>query len=336
MPSEDPSVTLRRLIDGHKVTQAIRVAVELGLPDRIAAGTRDPAELAIASDADPPSLRRLLGALAAIGILTQDDTGLVGLTPVGDGLRSDAAEPLAGWARFCGSEDTARTWGELLHSVRTGESAYRHVHGMDAWEYRATHPESAALFDAAMTDLSRRTNRSLLEAYDFSRFGTVVDVGGGRGALLTALLAAHPHQHGVLFDLPHVVAGASSADGDRLRVVGGSFFDGVPSGGDAYLLRAILHDWPDEDCVRILEACRAAMGDSTRLLIIERDLADGLQEAALSDLNMLVGPGGRERTRAEYAALLARAGLRLVAALPSARGLHVFEAEVADGGDDRR
>ena len=336
MPGEEPSVALRRLIDGHKVTQAIRVAVELGLPDRIAAGTRDPDELAAASGAHPPSLRRLLRALAAIGIVTQDEAGLVDLTPVGEGLRSDAAEPLAGWARFCGSEDTARTWGELLHSVRTGESAYRHVHGMDAWEYRTTHPESAAVFDAAMTDLSRRTNRSLLEAYDFSRFGTVVDVGGGRGALLTALLAAHPQQNGVLFDLPHVVAGASSAAGDRLRVVGGSFFDGVPSGSDAYLLRAILHDWPDDDCVRILEACRAAMGEEATLLIIERDLADGLQEAALSDLNMLVGPGGRERTRAEYASLLARAGLRLVAAWPGARGLHVFEAEVVSGEEDLR
>jgi hypothetical protein len=207
---------------------------------------------------------------------------------------------------------------------------------MDPWEYRATHPESAALFDAAMTDLSRRTNRSLLEAYDFSRFGTVVDVGGGRGALLSALLAAHPHQHGVLFDLPHVVAGAPSAEGDRLRVVGGSFFDGVPGGGDAYLLRAILHDWPDDDCVRILDACRGAMGEDATLLVIERDLADGLQEAALSDLNMLIGPGGRERTRVEYASLLSSAGLRLVRAWPSARGLHVFEAEVVNGADDPR
>ena len=336
MPGEEPSVTLRRLIDGHKVTQAIRVAVELGLPDRIAAGTRDPDELAAASGAHPPSLRRLLHALEAIGIVTSDEEGRVGLTPVGEGLRSDAAEPLAGWARFCGSDDTARTWGELLHSVRTGESAYQHVHGMDAWEYRATHPESAAVFDAAMTDLSRRTNRSVLEAYDFSRFGTVVDVGGGRGALLAALLAAHPHQHGVLFDLPHVVATAPPADDDRLRIVGGSFFDGVPGGGDAYLLRAILHDWPDDDCVRILDACRAAMGDAATLLIIERDLADGLQEAALSDLNMLVGPGGRERTRAEYASLLASAGLRLVESWPSARGLHVFEATVVNGADDPR
>ena len=226
--------------------------------------------------------------------------------------------------------------GELLHSVRTGESAYQYVHGMDAWEYRATHPESAAVFDAAMTDLSRRTNRSVLEAYDFSRFATVVDVGGGRGALLAALLAAHPHQHGVLFDLPHVVATAPPADDDRLRVVGGSFFAGVPSGGDAYLLRAILHDWPDDVCVRILDACRAAMGGEATLLIIERDLADGLQEAALSDLNMLVGPGGSERTRAEYAALLASAGLRLVEAWPSARGLHVFEAEVVKGEEHPR
>ena len=336
MPAEEPSVVLRRLIDGHKVTQAIRVAVELGLPDRIAAGMRDPAELAAAGGAHPPSLRRLLRALVAIGVVSQDDAGLVSLTPVGEGLRSDAAEPLAGWARFCGSEDMMRTWGELLHSVRTGESAHWRLHGMDAWEYRATHPASAALFDAAMTDLTRRTNRSVLEAYDFARFGTVVDVGGGRGALLTALLAAHPHQHGVLFDLPHVVADAAPAQDGRLRVVGGSFFEGVPSGGDAYLLRAILHDWPDDDCVRILDACRAAMGQEATLLIIEHDLADDLQEVALSDLNMLVGPGGRERTQAEYASLLARAGLHLTAACPTGSVLHVFEATAASAGTTRR
>src|SRR3954447_1504759 len=225
MPGEEPSVTLRRLIDGHKVTQIIRVAVELGLPDRIAAGTHDPAELAAGSGAHLPSLRRLLRALAAIGIVTQDDTGRVGLTPVGEGLRSDAAEPLAGWARFCGSEDTARTWGELLHSVRTGESAYRHVHGMDAWEYRATHPESAAVFDAARTDLSRRTDRSLLEAYDFSRFGTIVDLGGGRGALLAALLAAHLHQHGAT----PTCCGRSSTTGPTTTASGSSTRAARPS-----------------------------------------------------------------------------------------------------------
>src|SRR3954452_15980152 len=153
MPGEERPVTLRRLIDGHKVTQAIRAAVELGLPDRIASGTQDPAEQAAC------------------------------------GRRAPALAPTP-------PARARRAWGELLHSVRTGESAYRHVHGMDAWEYRATHPESAAVFDAARTDLSRRTDRSLLEAYDFSRFGTIVDLGGGRGALLAALLAAHLHQHG--------------------------------------------------------------------------------------------------------------------------------------------
>jgi hypothetical protein len=325
MPDEQPSTILRRLIDGHKATQAIHAAAELGLADLLAGGARTAADLAAATETHEPSLARLLHVLATLGVLDQTTSGAFAVSEIGEGLRSDAAEPLAAWARFCGAEETQRVWGGLLHSIRTGESAFPHVHGADAWEYRAAHPEAAGRFDAAMTDLSRRTSRALLDAYDFSRFGTVVDVGGGRGALLAALLAAHPRMEGILFDLPPVVATAHAVP-ERWRAEAGSFFDAVPSGGDAYVLRAVLHDWPDEECVRILEVCRAAMRQGVALLVIERDLADGHQETALSDLNMLVGPGGRERTAAHYRELLDRAGFDLVGVTPiGAAGLHVFE-----------
>ena len=253
--------------------------------------------------------------------MLQEDGGGFALTAVGDGLRSDAEEPLGGWALFSGEADAWQAWGELLYSVRTGRSAFEHVHGAGPWEHRATHPESSAVFDRAMSDLSRRASRSLMDAYDFGRFATIVDVGGGRGGFLDALLAAHPRMHGILFDLPHVIAAAD--DAPRRRRMGGSFFDNVPEGGDAYVLRSVLHDWADDEATAILSSCRRAMGDGAVVLVVERDLgpADEHLEAKLSDLNMLVGPGGRERTIDEYAALLAHAGLHFEHSAPSAGGL---------------
>jgi len=331
---ERPSVVLRRLIDGYKVTQAIYVAATLGIADLLAEGTRDSDDLAAATGTDPDALRRLLKALAAVGVLEEHEGSTFTLTAVGEGLRSDGEEPLAGWALFSGGADAWQAWGELLYSTRTGESAFTHVHGMNAWEYRASHPESAAVFDRAMTDLARRSNRSLLDSYDFGRFSTVVDVGGGRGAFLAALLEAHPGMHGVLFDLPHVIetsAATIGATDSRRRVEAGSFFERVPEGGDAYVLRAVLHDWGDDEALAILRTCRRAMTGEARLLVIERDLgpANELPETKLSDLNMLVGPGGRERMIDEYATLFQEAGFRFDRSTPSAFGLHVIEGTPA-------
>jgi hypothetical protein len=178
-------------------------------------------------------------------------------------------------------------------------------------------------------------NAAVLAAYDFGRFGTVVDVGGGNGALLAALLAAHPHLRGILFDQPHVVSGAppvleAAQVVDRCEIVGGSFFSSVPEGGDAYVLKSIIHDWEDEECVAILRSCRSAMSEEAAVLVIERDLGAPNENPAakLSDLNMFVMPGGRERTLDEYATLFERAGLRRLAAHPSRSGHLVIEAGV--------
>jgi hypothetical protein len=334
--SERPTAALRRLVNGYQVTQAIHVAATLGIADLLRDGQRTSDELAAATETHAPSLHRVLRALAAVGVLHEDDGGRFSLTEIGACLRSDAAEPVGGWAAYVGRPSHFAAWSNLLHTVRTGENAFRSVHGCDVWEYRVHHPGDGAVFDRAMTDTSRRANRDLLEAYDFARFGRVVDVGGGHGALLAALLRAHPQMHGVVFDQPHVVAGApavleAAGIADRCEVVGGSFFDGVPPAADAYLLKAILHDWDDEDAVRILRACRDAIAPDGALLVVERELGDPNEnpDAKLSDLNMMVGPGGRERTTDEFSALLAAGGFALQRVVPTAIGLSVFEGRPA-------
>jgi O-methyltransferase domain/Dimerisation domain len=321
-----PSAELRRLINGYQVSQAIHVAAVLGIADLLAGGPRSSDDLAAAAGADPDALYRLLRALAAVDVLHEADGRRFSLTELGDGLRSDAEAPVGGWAAFIGRPSYWQTWGALLHSVRAGENAFKHVNGTDPWTFRAAHPDEAAAFDRAMADLTRRSHASVMAAYDFSRFGTIVDVGGGNGAFLASVLAEHPDQRGILLDLPHAVAGAP--DIDRLEAVAGDFFESVPKGGDAYVLRAVLHDWEDDEAAAILTTCRRAMGPGATLVIIERDLGppNALPETKLSDLNMLVAPGGRERSIAEYGDLLARAGLTLAESHEAGYGLHVILA----------
>jgi hypothetical protein len=314
----DPAATIRQLVNGFQVSQALHVAATLGLADLLAAGQRTSADLAAATNTHEPSLYRLLRALAATDVLHEADDRRFELTELGERLRSDVDDSIAGWAAFIGSRSYWTAWDDLLHSVTTGENAFQHVHGTDVWTYRSTRPEESAVFDRAMATLSRRTVGAILAAYDFSAFATIVDVGGGTGALLGAILGAAPGARGVLFDQPHVVAGAGrvlAALGvaDRCDVVGGSFLDEVPSGGDAYTMRAVLHDWTDDDAVRILQVVRKAMHADARLLVIERVIAPPNAGAAgkFSDLNLLVAPGGRERTAEEFASLFEQAGFQL-------------------------
>jgi hypothetical protein len=316
---ESPSAALLRLVNGYQVTQAIRTAVELGVADLLAEGPRASDDLAAAAGAHPATLYRLLRALASVGVLREEPERRFALTPMGACLRSDAREPLGEWAAFVGRPYHFAVWADLPHSVRTGESANERVLGMSGWDYRQRHPDEGAIFDRAMTGNSRRQAAGLLAAYDFGRFGTIVDVGGGQGAFLAAVLAKHPQVRGVLLDQPHVVAGAETVLGaagvaERCRVVGGSFFEAVPEGGDAYLLKYVLHDWADEEAVAILRACRRASGLDAALLVLERVVPPPNEgwNIKFSDLNMLVGPGGRERTREEFAELFAAAGFRLV------------------------
>lgn len=329
------SADLLRLVGGYQVSQTIHAAVELGIPDLLADEKRNADDLADATGADASTLYRLLRALASIGVLHETDGRRFSLTVLGEPLRSDVPGSVRGWVRLIGRDHVWRSWGNLTHSVRTGENAFRSLHGTDVWEWREGHAEESAIFDEAMKSLTAASNEAIMAAFDFGRFGTIVDVAGGTGALLASLLRAHPGTHGILFDQAHVVGGAEPvlhAAGvlDRCAIVAGSFFTSVPEGGDAYVLKSIVHDWEDEESIAILRTCRASMAPGAVVLLIERDLGPPNENAAakLSDLNMLVMPGGRERTEDEYAALLEQAGLQHAGTTVAATGHAVIEAGI--------
>lgn len=308
---------LMRLLMGYRLSQAIHVAATLGIADLLAAGPRSSDDLAAATQTHGPSLYRLLRALASEGVFEEREERRFANNAASEMLRSDAAVSAYGWAVFIGRPYFWQGWGNLLHSVQSGESGVRKATGVDAWRYRELNPAESAIFDRAMTDTSRALNKAIVEAYDFGRFKRIADIAGGQGAQLAAILARYPGTSGVLFDQPHVVAGAAAllrdaGVADRCEIVGGSFFESVPQ-ADAYLLKHILHDWEDADCAGILRTLRRAAPDSARLLVIECIVGPANEdpESKLSDLNMLVGPGGRERTREEFAELLAAGGWRL-------------------------
>jgi hypothetical protein len=261
--TKSQAAELRRLVNGYQLSQALSVAATLGLADLLADGARVSDELAEATGSHPDALYRLLRALAGAGVLHEGDNRRFSLTELGEPLRRDAPESVHGWAAFVGRPYYRAAWSELLHAVHTGENAFRHVHGVDPWTYRAERPDESALFDRAMESSTRGSIAAVLQAYDFGRFETVVDVGGGNGTLLAALLEAYPAMRGVVFDQPHVVDAAAAllrgrGLSDRCSIEGGSFFDGVPSGGDAYVLKHIVHDWEDDDAVAILRTVREA------------------------------------------------------------------------------
>ena len=317
---------LRRIVNSYQLSQAIHVAAVLGIADLLADGPRTTDELAAATETDQRALYRLLRALAAFGLLHEGEQRRFSLTELGDPLRTDAPESVAGWAAFVGRRNVRDAWSFLLETIRTGENSFKLAHGISVWEYRAQHRDEGEIFDRAMASSTQLVTRSLIKAYDFGRFGTIVDVGGGNGSLLCALLTEYPSLNGVLFDQPHVVEGVDL--GERGRVVAGSFFESVPAGGDAYLLKWIIHDWEDEEALAILRNVRRNPG---ALLVVERivDPPNQGPETKLGDLNMLVGPGGQERTREEFEALFEAAGYELVGDTSTDSGMHVLEGTPA-------
>jgi hypothetical protein len=330
-------LAMLRLVNGYRISQAIHVAVILGLPDRFGDGPRAAADLAVETQCHPRSLYRLLRALATIGVFHELENERFAATELSDSLRTDVPQSVAGWAAYIGSPAYWQAWSALLHSVQTGESGFTSVHGQDVWEYRAQRPQESKVFDAAMTSLSRQVADSVLDAYDFGRFHEVVDVGGGRGAFVAAMLARWPDLRAVVFDQPHVVADApeliaQTAVAQRCRVVAGDFFESVPSGADAYVLKNIVQCWSDDHTVEILRNCRTAAPKAATLLIVERVVPGPNQGSvvAFSDLNMLVAPGGQERTEAEYATLLKAAGFDLNRIVPSDGDVSVLEARTSD------
>jgi len=333
-PETDPAARLRPYLRAPREQQLLYVAASLGLADLLTAGPRSSAELARATGTHPPSLHRALRAMVAMGLLAEQADGRFGLTPSGACLRSDVPDSLRGAAILTG--ECLPAWGALLHAVRTGEPAFEHARGAGFFAHFSRDTELARHFHADMARQTGPVAAAVAAAYDFSAGGTLVDVGGGHGALLAAVLRRHPGVRGVLFDTPGAAAGAraalAAAGAGRCAVVAGDFFAAVPPGGDVYALQAVLHDWADDRAQRLLATCRAAMGPRSTLLVVERLLparapaAPGLIEA---DLNMLVLTGGRERTEVEYRALLERAGLVVSRVIPTRTAFSVIEALVA-------
>jgi multifunctional cyclase/dehydratase/O-methyltransferase len=315
-----PHLRLLLLTDGKRISQVVHVLAELRIADELADGPRTVAELAKATDTHPDALARVLRVAAGFGVFAEEEDGRYALTPVAAALRTDVPESQRDLVLFNGDEMLWRSYGELMYTVRTGKPAFDKVYGRSFFAHLDATPAAARLFDRAMTQMSRATAALFVGQYDFSRFPVIADVGGGNGLFLTEILKAHPGVRGILVDQPDVVAGAAQRFAEaglagRADAVGGDFFAELPAGHDAYLLKAVLHDWDDEPAVRILRRVREAMTtEQSRLLVCEFLVAPTNQwdRGKLLDLDMLLRFGGRERNLAQWRVLLAEAGLALV------------------------
>ena len=333
--TERPPIEAIRLLNGFRAFQLVVAACKLGLADLVAAGHADPATLAAMTGTHEPSMRRMLRGLAAWGFFVEDANGRYASTSISECFRSDR-QGLRNMALMLTNE-AYPVWADLLYTLQTGRPAFEHLYGKSRWEQMAEDPDEAALFNAAMVETSARVGAAFVGAYDFDGVHTVVDVAGGNGALLASVLAHLPEAEGVLFDLPAGLAGVAerfrAAGLDRrVRVVEGSFFESVPTSGDLYLLKSIVHDWDDERATAILVSCRQAMKESARLVLVERFLperveaADAALGAVMSDLHMMLLLGGRERTTSQYSALLHDAGLRMTRTITLESEFYAVEA----------
>jgi hypothetical protein len=327
----DPRQFMMNMIRGYQASQMIYVAAKLRIADRMEDGPKTVAELAAVTKAHEDTLYRLLRTLAGMGIFAEDDNMRFHLNTAAEPLRSGVPGSLRATAEVSGEEWMWRPWGALLHSVRTGETAFDNLYGKNTFDWFAEHPDAARLFDDSQADSSAGSARAIVTSYDFTGSRKVVDVGGGTGTLITEILRANPSVRGVLFDLNHVVATARTRFDtrvvDRCEFAGGDFFKAVPHGGDLYLMRHILHDWDEEHCQKILTTTRKAMSRKERLLVIE-DVVCGPNQPCVAkptDINMLVRTGGRNRTEKEYRDLLSKGGFDITRVIPT-RSQSLIEA----------
>lgn len=313
---------MQQMLNGFRVTQALYVAARLGLADILKDGPQPVAALAATTGANADTLYRVLRALASIGVFEEGPAGQFALTPLAAVLQHDHPSAVRAQALFRGDEPY-RAWSELYDSVMSGENAFEQVFGASHFQYLAQHPAQNEIFNQTMSATSRQVATAIVGAYDFSAARTVVDIAGGQGVLITAILRANPDLHGVLFDQPHVVANArpileAAGVADRCELVSGDFFVSVPA-GDLYTLQRILHDWDDEHAIAILRSCAEAMAPGGRALVIESLIEPGNDPSPVKflDLMMFVMNAGRERTAEEYRRLFAAAGLRLTRIIPT-------------------
>lgn len=332
-PTLPPHVQLIQMGSAYWMSSIVHAAAELGLSDHLADGPRSAAQLAGPMGVHGPSLHRLMRALASLGLLTEGAGQSFALTPLGEALKSGAPGAARAAVLALGRRWFQSSFDHIVYSIETGRAGFDKAWGMPFFDYLAGHPDDASLFSETMVGLHGGETSAVADAYDFSAFDVVVDVGGATGNMLAAILGRHARPRGVLFDRPHVIGDAPAllearGVGDRVTIEAGNFFDSVPVGGDAYVLSHIIHDWSEAQCLTILGHLRAVMRPTSRLLIIEMVLpaGDAPHPGKMLDIVMLVATGGQERTEAEYGALLHKAGFRLTRVVPTASAASVVEA----------
>jgi O-methyltransferase domain/Dimerisation domain len=330
--TQQAAIELTKLINGFQVSQIIHVAAALGIADRLRDGARPSADIAAEIGAHPRSLYRLMHALASAGVLEEHANASFSLTDMGECLRSDSPNSRIAWARNIGLPYGWQAWGNMLHSVMTGEAAFNHLYGESVWDWRGKHLEETRIFDEAMAEISRGVSTGIADAFDFSTFKRIVNVGGGIGETLAAILSRNHGCTGILYDLPHVVANAltilaSHGVTDRCEVIGGDMFTAIPPGGDAYIIKNVLLDDDDERASTILKLCRSVIEPAGRVILIEPLATPPNQpEVSLLDMTMLVMTGGHKRTFEEYSALLTEAGFEIERAIAKPPPLTVLIA----------
>ena len=328
-----PPLVMMQMLSGYVVSQAIYVVAKLGIADHLKDGPKSSDELAKIVGADARSLYRVLRSVSSLGVFAETSEKNFALTPLAELLRTDVPGSLHAMAVWMNEPFHWRVYEEMLHSVKTGELAFKHVLGMEPFPYFVQNPDVAKIFDNAMTSFSLLTAPAVTAAYDFSSIKKIVDVAGGHGLLLSTILKANPHLKGVLFDMPTVIEGAGrlmeeAGVADRCERVAGDFFKEVPAGGDAYIMKHIIHDWDDERSLVILRNCHRAMVAGGKLLLVEIVIPPGNEPSfgKVMDIEMMLLPGGMERTEAEYRELFAAAGFRLTRIVPTESPVSVIEA----------
>jgi hypothetical protein len=332
LKSTTPPEELLQMITSYWVSQAIYVAAKLGIADLLKDGPKSSHELAKSTGTHARSLYRVMRALASVGVFAEIDDGRFELTSLAAYLQTDVPGSVHAIAIMFGEEWHWQPWFNVLHTLKTGNTAFEHVHGMKLFEYLTQYAEAAQTFNEAMTSTTATFNATITIDYDFSSIGKIVEVGGGHGNLIASILKAYPTMQGIIFDLPSVVMGAKhriEAEGlvERCEIVGGDFFESVPSGGDAYILKNIIHDWDDIHAVAILKNCYQAMVENGKLLLVEAVIPPKNKPSLgkFLDLEMLVMSGGCERTEAEYRALFEVAGFQLTNIITTPSLLSVIE-----------
>ena len=327
-------VQMLRIISGFWISRAVYAIAKLGIPDLLKTGSKTADELATATATHGPSLFRVLRALASVGVVRSEDGDRFGLTPLSETLVTDAPGSLRWFAVSELGQEHYPAWGNLMQSLKTGEIAFDHFFGMDIWKYFSQSPEDAAIFNDSMSAVTATTNEAIVKLYDFTGFNTLVDIGGGHGGLITGILKSNPRLKGVLLDAPEVIEGARpkiEAAGltDRCETVSGDFFKAVPAGGDAYIMKWIIHDWDDQKAITILKNCRTQMQPNSRLILVDCVVPEGEEPhfSKFIDLNMLVMTGGKERTEKEFQQLLEAAGFKLLRVIPTELPTSIVEAE---------